>query len=610
MTKITKWFFPGVLAIALAAGYEPAAQYLQFRQQWAGAAWQPDAVYLVAGARARARRQPALVAYVRRHPWVAPPAILVANDTQKSFWDPASQRNLTAGEWSIKDLTAALPDLAVERVDEGAVTNTDNEMRALASWLCRHPGIRRVALVTSAYHMRRVYQRLAAHAPSGVEIRLAPVSRRFEDYRPDVVVLEYLKLGRDRAGLGNTLLFARTRWMREGDVIILLLLAVLAYAWVGYPWVLARVAASSRRMRDGAAGGAPPQADDFLPRVAVVFAAYKEAKHIEARLRNLQALDYPGSLISIHVGVDGAEDETAALALRMAADDPRIHVQAFPERRGKSAVLRDLVGAAGAADVLVLTDANTHYRPDALRRLVAPLVDPGVGGVCGRLEFVAGPDGRTHEGSYWNWENKMKEQESAVDSCLGANGAIYAMRRGLFWRDFPANTIVDDLVLGMKVREQGRRFVYEKTAVAVEEMPQAVQDEWRRRVRIGAGDFQALWLCRRCLLPRYGWFAWIFLSHKVLRWVTPHLLLAAMGLTWWLALVHQSPWSLGAAAGWGVHAVCLAGWLGRWLPASNVPIFRCGRKLHYFMAMQAALFAGFIRFCRGNLVGTWVRTVR
>ena len=150
MMKFVKWFLAGVLVIALAAGYEPGARHLQIREQWAAGNWRPDAVYLVDGSRLRDRRQPALVAYVRRHQWAVPPVILTANDTQKSLWDSAAQRNLTVGEWCIKDLRLVLADLVVEKVDEGEVSNTDNEMRALASYLRRHPGIRHVALVTSA----------------------------------------------------------------------------------------------------------------------------------------------------------------------------------------------------------------------------------------------------------------------------------------------------------------------------------------------------------------------------------------------------------------------------------------------------------------------------
>ena len=99
------------------------------------------------------------------------------------------------------------------------------------------------------------------------------------------------------------------------------------------------------------------------------------------------------------------------------------------------------------------------------------------------------------------------------------------IRTGLFWAEIPDNTIIDDFVIGMKVREQGYRMVYAPTAVAREELPETLDDEWRRRIRIGAGDYQALVLCRKCLLPRYGKFAWMFWSHKVARWFTPHLLL-------------------------------------------------------------------------------------
>jgi cellulose synthase/poly-beta-1,6-N-acetylglucosamine synthase-like glycosyltransferase len=241
------------------------------------------------------------------------------------------------------------------------------------------------------------------------------------------------------------------------------------------------------------------------------------------------------------------------------------------------------------------------FDPQAVRRLVAPLREPRVGGVCGRLVFHKPAGGVTDEGVYWRLENRLKEYESAWDSCLGANGAIYAIRPELFWDALPDNTIVDDFVIGMKVREQGYRFLFAPAAEAHEELPATVAGEWKRRVRIGAGDYQALVLCRRCLAPGFGRFAWMFWSHKVLRWFTPHLLalVAALALA-------QYPFATAVALG-AVLLAGAAGYAGRNVRGAWIRPFQLGA---YFLAMQAALAAGFVRFCRGGLAGTWERTER
>jgi cellulose synthase/poly-beta-1,6-N-acetylglucosamine synthase-like glycosyltransferase len=216
--------------------------------------------------------------------------------------------------------------------------------------------------------------------------------------------------------------------------------------------------------------------------------------------------------------------------------------------------------------------------------------------------------------------------ESALDSCLGANGAIYAIRQGLFWSDIPSNTIIDDFVIGMKVREQGYRMVYEPAAIAYEEFP-AKQDEWRRRVRIGAGDFQALTLCRRCLLPRFGWFAWSFWSHKVLRWFTPHIGAFLVLGSWFLVAracvdripiadhcslftVHSHPaLLLPAIVAIGSIVLLLFSVIGR-VVGGESRVVRICRLCDHFVAMQAAIFVGFVKFCRGGLQGAWERTPR
>jgi len=366
-------------------------------------------------------------------------------------------------------------------------------------------------------------------------------------------------------------------------IFVLCLLLLLAYAWLGYPLLLR-----------GLAGRRPDHVAPALtepPPVAVLIAAHNEERHIRQRLENILALDYPRDRITILLGLDGCTDRTAAMAREFAAGHPNVHVHEGHERRGKVAVLKDLV-AVSTASILVFTDANTEFQPDAVAKLAAHLADPSVGGVCGRLLFRNSREDaqntqKDSESAYWDLESSMKQWESRLDSCLGANGAIYAVRRKLFWSEIPDNAIIDDFVVGMKVREQGVRMIFEPGAVAEEDLPDPAH-EWTRRVRIGAGAYQALGWCRRCLLPRYGVFAWCFLSHKVLRWLTPHmLLLAAVLLAWQL---RHDP----------VLIVVFA------FAAAALAL----RPLRYLALMQAALLIGFYRFCRGNLQGAWTRTPR
>ena len=201
--------------------------------------------------------------------------------------------------------------------------------------------------------------------------------------------------------------------------------------------------------------------------------------------------------------------------------------------------------------------------------------------------------------------------ESSLDSCLGANGAIYAMRSELFWGEIADNTLIDDFVLGMKIREQGLRLVYEPDAVAEEVLPVQTA-EWGRRVRIGAGAYQSLGFCGRCLLPRYGKFSWMFWSHKVLRWFTPHILLLLMScLIYWVIVcggekrvIYISVMSC------VIVFIGMASFLAKKTSLRGSRIARPFLLLDHFVIMQVALFFGFLRYCRGGLQGAWTRTPR
>jgi cellulose synthase/poly-beta-1,6-N-acetylglucosamine synthase-like glycosyltransferase len=390
--------------------------------------------------------------------------------------------------------------------------------------------------------------------------------------------------------------------------LLCLALALLAYAWLLFPVIIQMVA--RRGVREG------PRPPDSVkpPKVDIVIAAHNEAGHIADRVRNILALDYPQDRIRVLIGVDGSDDDTAACARSVADEHDHIHVEEFLVRRGKVPVLKDLV-AQCEASLIVFSDANTMFKKDALNHLLRPMqASASLGGVCGRLvlgrEDVHETDRDTEEGFYWGWETDLKVSESRLDSCLGANGAIFVIRRELFWDDIPENTLVDDFVIGMKVREQGARFIFEPKAIAFEALPE-LADEWARRVRIGAGDFQALGFCSRCLHPSFGWFALSFWSHKVLRWVTP--LLGIVATLCALALMNASeaaPRILSLLVLVAVGLALVVALIGRLMARCESPLARVPRLGWHFVSMQLALLVGFVRFCRGNLGGQWKRTPR
>jgi cellulose synthase/poly-beta-1,6-N-acetylglucosamine synthase-like glycosyltransferase len=613
-------------ALALSAGLcWSAALWLQARDWQARPFEKADVLYVVAGARDQDLRVSAATAWLRKTR--QQPLVLAGNDRARGGWSSAAQRNITMGEWAVVKLRrsmASLPgggDAAIEVVP-GDFRGTDGEMDALAAFLSRDKAARRVTVVTSAFHVRRAVTDLRRHLGPAYAVSAVAAESSITDYLPWVVAGEALKLARDNLGMANVPLISRTAWFDERDLPIVLVFLMLAYAWLLYPAMLAFLA----RRRNAAAGcgaASPPPGH-----VTVLIAAHNEEGQIASRIRNILDGQWSNDRLDIWIGSDGSSDRTAEVAREAGGADGRVHVIGFEQRRGKMAVLRDLVaasaGSAGADDVLILTDANTLFDPGAVVALMVGFSDPAVGGVCGRLVFTQ-PSGdqagsgagdvnrRPGETGYWAWENTLKRNEALLDSCLGANGAIYAIRRELFWTEIPPNTIVDDFVIGMKVREQVKRMVYAGEAVAREPLPPSDRDEWRRRVRIGAGVFQALVMCRRCLLPRYGWFAWMFWSHKVLRWFTPHLLLLLLGMTWWLLAVRiseASGWSVGLAIGGLAHVVLLAAPFGLLAGGRRGAACRALRMGWYFFFIQAAMMAGFLRFCRGGLSGAWERTRR
>lgn len=378
--------------------------------------------------------------------------------------------------------------------------------------------------------------------------------------------------------------------------------ALVAYTYGGYLFLLVGLDAvaglrSNARFLAGHGERRRPLPADGLPRVSVLIAAHDEESVICEKIENTLALEYPGDRLEILVGSDGSTDGTDDIVASFADRGVKLSRAA---RAGKASVLNRLAREA-TGDVWLFTDANTFVDPGALRLMVRRLSDPSVGGVCGRLRLVS-PNGKAaQEGLYWRYENLLKFYESKRGALMGANGGLYLLRREA-WRSLPPDTIVDDFLATMRVLLEGKQLVYEAGAWAQEETAGDLKGEFRRRVRIAAGNFQSL----RTLAPllwRRSFATFAFWSHKLLRWLAPLLLVAAFVAN--LALARHPVY--GALFGLQV-SFYLAALAGRArLPAS---VARWTSLPRYFVEMNLALLLGLLRHLRGSQAAVWQRTAR
>ncbi|MDZ7858222.1 glycosyltransferase family 2 protein [Sphaerotilus sp.] len=389
-------------------------------------------------------------------------------------------------------------------------------------------------------------------------------------------------------------------------------IAVL-YSYALYPVVLFVIGSINQGLRDVGfvfrkgdrridAGHA--ETDPDWPPVAVVISAYNEETHIVARIENLLALDYPADRLRAYIGSDGSRDRTAALMAQF-QDEPRVVALPFEVNRGKASVLNDLVSRT-VEPIVVFSDANTYFERSALKRLVTRFQDPKVGGVTGELRLM-GNDGDNQDSLYWRIEQFLKFFEARIGALLGANGAIYAIRREL-WQPLRPDTICDDFCVAMNVSAAGHRLVYEPKAWAEEDTPEQIGEEVKRRIRIGIGNFQALarhpqYLTRTSLATAFA-----YVSHKVLRWTAPHLLLLALAASVALAALQGSAgWALYAAAQALAYSAAWAGWR---LTSRGVKLPTLVKLAAFLFALNWAFLVASWRFATGRYAGSWGRTQR
>lgn len=389
------------------------------------------------------------------------------------------------------------------------------------------------------------------------------------------------------------------------EIIFWSCVCAVVYNYAGYPVLLFALSMFSQAKSDlrflfGSRARRRRPSEGDLPTVAILLSAYNEEAVIRAKVENCLGLEYPHDRIEFLIGLDAPQDSTPEILTQMYSS--RLRVRHFPNRQGKLAVLCTLAQQTNA-DIVISTDANTMLKADCVRTLIRHFSDPRVGAVSGEEIRITGRGtDAAGESIYWRYESALKFLENRLNCSLGGNGSVLAVRRPLFRLKKPS--IVEDFQIPLDIRFKGYRVVYDPEAVAVEEIAPTVSAQFARRIRLGVGDFQALFGNLACLNPRNGLPAFCFFSHRVLRWLGPVFLLIAFLAS--LFLVEEPMFRFLLSVQCGFYAGAYLGYLrkkrGKAAGILGLPVNFC--------SMNLALLLGLFQYLSGRHSTIWKATPR
>jgi biofilm PGA synthesis N-glycosyltransferase PgaC len=377
-------------------------------------------------------------------------------------------------------------------------------------------------------------------------------------------------------------------------------LLVIFYTYIGYAFVifiLSKLKSQPKSLRS--------LPDEDLPLVTILVAAYNEEQCIEDKITNTLNLGYPKDKLSIFFVTDGSTDNTPDIVKKFHA------VKLFHDfqRKGKIHAVNRVMKQV-TTPIVIFSDANTLLNTTAVKNLVKHYQDEQVGGVAGEKRIYKNAEDNASgagEGFYWKYESFLKEKDAAVYSIVGAAGELFSIRTALY--EEPAeNTIIEDFYLSLSICAKGYRFMYEPEAYALETASASVEEEWKRKVRISAGGFQAMAKLRHLLNPfRYGILTFQYFSHRVLRWTLAPLFLPIVLLTnFWLALTGPALYGALFFLQASFYLLALAGYHYREKKISVKGFF----VPYYFMVMNLSVYAGFLRYVKGNQSVVWEKAQR
>ncbi|TVR72541.1 MAG: glycosyltransferase [Marinilabiliales bacterium] len=382
--------------------------------------------------------------------------------------------------------------------------------------------------------------------------------------------------------------------------IFLISVTALVHSYILYPAIIALLA--SRRKANYKLYDDPVE----IPPVSVLMAVHNEQDVIEEKIRSIADCHLQGGQLEIMVGSDASTDRTNEILEKLTSEFDFLKKIAFSSRRGKSAIINDLVRKA-EHDIIIITDANVFFDRNTIFRLLRHFRNPEIGLVDSHMlhRGLKKCGISIQENSYIAREVKIKYHESlAWGTMMGPFGGCYALRKHLY-RDVPGSFLVDDFFICMNVISSGSKAILEPEALVYEDVSNRLGEEFRRKVRIAAGNFQNLVYFFPLLGSGIRGLSFSFLSHKVLRWLGPLFLAAIFSTSFFLSSVHQVFWYIFLLQILLLTIPIIDYLLGK--IKTHIVILRF---ITHFISMNLALLLGFLKFLKGVKTNVWQPTRR
>ena len=345
----------------------------------------------------------------------------------------------------------------------------------------------------------------------------------------------------------------------------------------------------------------------YTPTVALIVPCFNEEDYIADKIKNSLLLDYPKDKLDIIFISDGSNDTTPDIVQKYT--DQGIIAMHKDERKGKAAAMNRAVQNTHN-EILIFCDANTDLNQLAIRNIVRHFSNDNVGGVAGQKRIVEkSADSATGagEGFYWKYESKLKKWDSELYTVVGAAGELMAYRKSLY-TELEPDTLLDDFMQSMRVAEAGYRVIYEPNATATETASANVKEELKRKIRICAGGWQSMGRLKKARNPFHHFTLWFqYVSHRVLRWsfaafclmllIPLNALLAMDGNLFYIVLFV------------GQILFYSLAFIGYFLEQKEIRL-KVLYIPYYFFIMHYAVFAGLMRYLKGNQSALWERAKR